>query len=488
MPLVSISDVIDVAGEFKRPLVEGERLLEANLLVTVGRLSSSDSNIVNVWALCLKTSALTQHPHTLTVKLNLKTIYSRIMKISCDCKAGTSEKCKHCVGLLMYLNRMNSPDELEDLSCTDLTQQWGKLKKAVLTEYEAVQITKYCHFVTPQSIYAKGIPQVSEDLADQFASQILAEAPKSEIFLHRSNARERASQVNCEPVEDVEGILRENAKRITEKLLLRPRCESVQKLVDLANQELEKLSPELQQFYKENIEITPEKTVHLATSTVTQSEDGVWDAARSCRITGAKVYNAFTYTRNKNPDWEKRIKDMCNPSFDGNDATAFGLLHEPIARDCYAETKKVNVIENGIFILPDLPWLGFSADGIVVDDNFDPVKLLEIKCPPSGEKLSAAELHTSCGYFEKSKSRKLKEKQRYNGQVNLGMFLLGLEKCDFIVYSKSENNFVLDEVKLNEKFAFEMTAPLVDIYFNKILPYLFCRAETDNIFDGDGDM
>lgn len=105
MVLVSISDVLDAAGNYKRPLVEGERLMEGNMLVTVGKLGSSERNILKVWALCLQTSALFEIPHVIEVKLNLSSIYKRVKAISCSCKAGTSEKCKHCIATLMYLNR-----------------------------------------------------------------------------------------------------------------------------------------------------------------------------------------------------------------------------------------------------------------------------------------------------------------------------------------------------------------------------------------------
>lgn len=53
---------------------------------------------------------------------------------------------------LCTLCRVDDPEELEDLSCTDLTQQRGKLKKASLSEFEAVAVKEFCHFSPPLPI------------------------------------------------------------------------------------------------------------------------------------------------------------------------------------------------------------------------------------------------------------------------------------------------------------------------------------------------
>lgn len=105
MVLVSISDVVEATQNRTRCLIEGEQVLDGNMLITVGSLGMSDAKVLKVWALCLQSSTLSDTPHVIQVSLNLRTIYKRIVSISCSCKAGQSEKCKHCIALLMYLNK-----------------------------------------------------------------------------------------------------------------------------------------------------------------------------------------------------------------------------------------------------------------------------------------------------------------------------------------------------------------------------------------------
>lgn len=148
----------------------------------------------------------------------------------------------------MYCNvdRINDPEELEDLSCTDLKQQWGKLKKAALSEFEALPLSEFCHYTPPSVVYACGIPDVPEDLASDFAKLIIQGilnisyilhshmveleliiikfvlgAPKSEVYLHSSGARENASRVNCKPDTMATEVLamRQAAGELTEALL-----------------------------------------------------------------------------------------------------------------------------------------------------------------------------------------------------------------------------------------------------------------------------
>jgi len=106
MPIVSISDVVEAINDGIRCLIEGERVLDAKMLITVGRLASSDESLLKVWALCLQSSStMSGAPHVLEASIKLRTISKRVLKLSCSCKAGKSEKCKHCIALLMYLNR-----------------------------------------------------------------------------------------------------------------------------------------------------------------------------------------------------------------------------------------------------------------------------------------------------------------------------------------------------------------------------------------------
>lgn len=88
MPLVSISDLIDASNDGTICLIEGERIVDAKMLVTVRSLGLSDDKVLRVWGFCLQTSALAGKPHVVETTLNLQTNFKRVTKISCSCKAG----------------------------------------------------------------------------------------------------------------------------------------------------------------------------------------------------------------------------------------------------------------------------------------------------------------------------------------------------------------------------------------------------------------
>lgn len=230
------------------------------------------------------------------------------------------------------------------------------------------------------------------------------------------------------------------------------------------------LSPELLTYYNENVAVSTQQSVMLASNTVTQCEQE-WETARKVRITGTKVYPLFTYSRNKKPEWIEKIKKLYESAFKGTPDTLHGLEHEPNARKAYSKKCDVRVIENGVLVHPDLPWLGSSVDGVAVDSQGSAQRVIEIKCIAAGKTKTAAELPKAAECCDKSK--KLKKKHKYYGQIQHAMLLLGLRECDFILYASGDDTYVSETIKYDDKFAFEMLEPLVNIYFDKILPYLY---------------
>ena len=75
MVLVSISDVVEATQNRTICLIEGERVLDGNMLITVGSLGMSDAKVLKVWALRLQSSTFSDTPHVIQVSLNLRTIY-----------------------------------------------------------------------------------------------------------------------------------------------------------------------------------------------------------------------------------------------------------------------------------------------------------------------------------------------------------------------------------------------------------------------------
>lgn len=103
--LTSILDFAN-ATQYSRCYEEAELLLQAGHLFLCGKTTSSEDK-VNIFALCLATSAVRGDPHEINVELvagNDEYKY-QVERAACSCVAGPSECCKHTVAALLHCNR-----------------------------------------------------------------------------------------------------------------------------------------------------------------------------------------------------------------------------------------------------------------------------------------------------------------------------------------------------------------------------------------------
>lgn len=93
-----------------RNMIEGQNIINSGMIIMCGATVKTESKI-NLYSLCLQTSALTSEPHVITGCLLISSINNNeesevhIEKMDCSCKAGTSHSCKHIVAVLLYCNR-----------------------------------------------------------------------------------------------------------------------------------------------------------------------------------------------------------------------------------------------------------------------------------------------------------------------------------------------------------------------------------------------
>lgn len=172
-----------------------------------------------------------------------------------------------------------------------------------------------------------------------------------------------------------------------------------------------------------------------------EQNTNLWLSERKKRITGSTCYQLYTYTSNKNPDWDKKIKRLLTNNFTGNANTSYGLIHEMVARKRFSEAFSLKIIEGGLIVHQDYPFLGYSPDGLII--KADERQLLEIKCPVEGLTKSATELVQHLDYLEIDSDSKyvLKKKHKFYGQIQLGLFLLNMNICELIIYSSYDNSF-----------------------------------------------
>lgn len=149
-------------------------------------------------------------------------------------------------------------------------------------------------------------------------------------------------------------------------------------------QKVAKLDAELRQFYEESIKVTLEESIAIGTGKQGSAE---WIAARKRCLNSSKARAQYTYYINPNADWDHHYQELYHPKFKGNKFTQDGLESEEPARDLYEDTHGCRVCESSLLIRPELPWMGTSLDGTVIDDVGNFLRNIEIKTFKEGLRL-----------------------------------------------------------------------------------------------------
>lgn len=165
------------------------------------------------------------------------------------------------------------------------------------------------------------------------------------------------------------------------------------------------------------------------TATVEQKSKE-WLELRNNYITASSVYKLF----DKNDEYIQYLKEKASgiSSFKGNEATNYGEIFEPVARDLYMYLTGEYVEEFGLLTNPNLPYCAVSPDG-VTESN----RLLEIKCPYTRVITGSVPQH-------------------YYHQIQLQLAVCDCDECDFLEckfnkISREEFNQKRKELENNPK-------------------------------------
>jgi len=198
-----------------------------------------------------------------------------------------------------------------------------------------------------------------------------------------------------------------------------------------------------------------------------------WDSCRQFRITGSRCYSLYTYNKTLKTDeqWSfKSSKYFWAKSFT-NKFVKHGIEYENTARDLYASCSNQKIVECGLVINSKNPWLGYTPDGVIVNNENVPIKLIEIKCPFKGNSLSIKDLIPRLNFIIQNSddSLSLKKNHSYYAQAQMGMVLLNVQMCDFIIYSSYDNNYTVINVIYDELYCKDLFFSLKKIYFERLL-------------------
>lgn len=217
-----------------------------------------------------------------------------------------------------------------------------------------------------------------------------------------------------------------------------------------------------------------------------------WMAERKYRITGSICYELYTYVFNLNPDWKSKCDRFIEPKAFKTEATEYGNKYEHQAREVFkADYPNFKVIETGLVVSQVNPWMAYTPDGVMVKNGvIDSV--LEIKCPLQGRSNT---IEVVVENLVKSKQNCLikegenifiNKRHKYYGQVQMGMFILNVKVCYFVIHASCDKkNFTL-RVFLDENFLSEMLQKLKTMYYQVLLPEICHRTNPTDSPHKDG--
>ncbi|XP_050502458.1 uncharacterized protein LOC114339303 [Diabrotica virgifera virgifera] len=224
-------------------------------------------------------------------------------------------------------------------------------------------------------------------------------------------------------------------------------------------------------FYLSKVVLNIEEAEELYFATLSQS-GSKWLDERRCRITGSICYQIYTYAFNSNPNWEQKVKSIFYSTFRGNANTRYGTEQEVNALKLYNEVHDCAAKKGGFIVNPQVPWVGFSPDALLDEDN-KVTRLIEIKCPILGKSKSVLSIVRQLSYIKIINGQlQLNKKHQYYAQVQLGMGILGIKDCDLFIYCSYDKSFFTLPIKFDEEFVTKMLTILKEVYFEKIVKYL----------------
>lgn len=381
----------------------------------------------------------------------------------CACKAGLSKRgCKHVAAVCIYVN------EECTTSKTDQPLIWNKPSDLQLVKYKKgcnINSLVSQNIAAPDKCYSidesEHVPELIMSLECSFAKYL-----QTEKLTQSERAFHRQEKEKC--LRELRFVCEELFKFQTGVTYHSYECLSHDKGFKIILKRIE--CPEkLQNLYK-NVQVTKDEWIRICIESESQSECFQWFNERFKRITCSKKAHQIK-TRKHN--FEKLAIQFKNDKFHGTMTAdmAYGLQTEPIARNCFCNSTGLKVYTIGLVIKIAQPFLATSPDGIILEDK----SLLEIKCPVTCKNSIIVDRESNTSnvpylFFNSKGKIELKKSHIYFTQIQVSMYVTGLTKCHFFVYSKNDNVHL--EIQRDELFLVQYVPKMEEFYFKYLLPKL----------------
>ena len=210
--------------------------------------------------------------------------------------------------------------------------------------------------------------------------------------------------------------------------------------------------------------------VEVEVTTRAQSKSSRWYEEHHCRIT-ASNFGTFC----KGSVTTNKLKSLLYSGFKStisSSAILWGRTNEASAFRQYEAAMPDNFIlrESEIYVSSKHGFLAASPDGIVMSSSEDTTGVIEIKCPYVCRNVTVIEACTQKGFCCELVSGKvcLKRNHQYYYQIQGSMAIVGVEWCDFIVWTTKDMS--VERIAFDSTFWTTCVHQLQFIYQTYVLP------------------
>ncbi|KAH9371947.1 hypothetical protein HPB48_010804 [Haemaphysalis longicornis] len=221
--------------------------------------------------------------------------------------------------------------------------------------------------------------------------------------------------------------------------------------------------------YMADVVVAPEEITDIEQKTREPSRDlSLWKRMRALCISASSKAHSVLRSR-KEPS--VLAKSFLTERRFWSVETTYGTDLENEAILAFCELMSAEVQRCGLCIMLEQRWLCFTPDGLVRKGT--EVSLLEVKCPHSCREkpiINVEEQVSNVPYLVfRDNELLLKKSHVYYTQVQVSLYVLGLEKCFFFVYSRhqqvvevvADKDFLLTSIPRLEKFYFTHHLPAI---------------------------
>jgi hypothetical protein len=235
------------------------------------------------------------------------------------------------------------------------------------------------------------------------------------------------------------------------------------------------LSPEfLQVIHSLSVDQDQSKEIELKTRDQANSDQ--WWEERKLRITASNFAEICNRKKDNCKKFVERLQGK--PSLKVPLSIKHGKDHEHVGIRKYHQYMihtghKVDIQSSGLVVRSDLPYLGCSPDGKVVDPISHPhFGIIEVKCPYKYRGIKPKEAagidKDFCLHVSPTGVLSLRQNHSYYFQVQGQMALTGASWCDFVVYTFK--GLFIERIKYNSIVWNNMLHKLKTFYFKSFLP------------------